>query len=219
MLRFRCEVVAVPNKPLYSSVVLAGLLFIAPSTFGGVLFGFRWDEQLGTPSDATTYFTFGYGPKHDDPGVLFGNAMRSTADAGRTFTADAGSPGWDQFVARITDGKDEYMTIGLDGPGHATNEGRFIYGHKGDPNFGGMLDPRIDLHGDTLTSVTMTVNSWNETVVANYGGNPFFTFYDINFTVTAHGSGPLIGNFTDFTPEPSSMALVILAGAAALGRK
>jgi hypothetical protein len=149
------------------------------------------------------YVYFGYGLY--SPRVLFGDVPRSEEDVGKVFTASAGSPGFADFAAKITDGQSEslafgFLSVGGPGGGAATvwPEPLFIYHPAGSGT-------AVDLQGDTINSVTMRINAYSAVVTQTTGA------YDVNATVTVYGTGPAIGTVTDFTPEPSQVTSLCVA--------
>lgn len=177
---------------------LAALLPAVPSKAEIPLFGFT-DEvaQGGLGERGYVQFGYSYDPsgKHYT-GYLFDDAIRTVNDVGTTFTATLSSANFAQFVNYLTDGSKEDLgwsvSEGADGSfgaGKTSDESHWIFGHN--------RDPRVDLHGDTISRVTLTLDSWGAVDV----GSEAFT--QVRFTVMCYGRGPVVGNFTDFTPEPS----------------
>ena len=181
-----------------------------------VLFGFTIDDKVGNlANESSAYIAFGYTPQ--PAGDLFGEAPRSLADSGTTFTATTGSPNFSDFVSKITDGQNELLNLVLLSPttlGGGDLQGLetdFIY-RTPDVN-----DPHPDLQGDSISRVTMKINSFTAEA-GTVDSNPF-TNFDANVTVAVYGNGPAVGYVTDYTPEPSSVGIVAFPIAALLVRR
>ena len=172
---------------------------------------FSYSTRLVT-SEPSGYMLVGYNPPvlsplpRDSPGMLFGDNTVSAADSGKTFTATDGSPGFSLFAQKLTDGVNEQFAVTYSysngGVGMVADESTFVFGT---PPLGA-LDPRIDLHGDTVSSATLTINGFTVDSITDPESGPR-TVYDIDVTVSAYGTGPVVGSI----PEPSSLGPVALA--------
>ena len=157
-------------------------------SFPGIIVG----QQGGAPPSSFTFPVFSSvpGPDYSGPPVIL-NQRWTVADVGKTVSVPAASN--IPLGIALTDGVLENLSFDVNGigDGYAVPEPYAIFGNQ--------YDPRIDLHGDTITSYSLTLNSLS---VSNNG-------YQYQTTFAAYGYGPVQG-----VPEPGTlvMLLVICAG-------
>jgi hypothetical protein len=169
------------------------------------------------------YFSFGYvyDPFTAGPKTLFGAIPWTNGDAGKTVTvsSDADDPNWSTFVSLITDGSTDIQGV-FNNPfginvSDAPNDSNVVAGVAGTEAaflFGNRNDPRIDLHGSTIDSASITVNSIS---VTSPGSDPnhdgIWTDGIANVTFTVMGEPP--------APEPTSLSTLAFASLLALRRR
>jgi len=165
-----------------------------------------WTQTVDTSIPASWSFQWSIGYMNwstfQVDGLLFGDLTFTSADAGKTFTATASAypATWGTMVAKLTDGTNDwpgyhFVAGGAGGDG-SNPESLLFYGYRNPPNPG---DP-VDLAGNTITAINLTFDS----ITVRPGGSE--GFLTVQYTV-------------DVIPEPATLALLALGGAAAVVRR
>ncbi len=181
-------------------------LFAGIGARADLLFSRSFTEGAGFDISASgVYITVNYAMGFSGLFPLFDSASWGVGDVGTTRTlTQATDPDFSNFVERLTDGDLEQIVFWLG----ATPRGTSGYGML-EPDFiyGNPADPRVDLHGYRIDSISLFMNSLT---IDSPGGDPNGDgqWTDVNSTFTLSMNGEPV-------PEPSPIILAIL-GAGAL---
>jgi hypothetical protein len=136
-------------------------------------------------------------------GRIFTGFSFTTSDVGKTVTiTPANDSNFNAFTSLLTDGiSEDYVTFWFI-PSPAQNESGQGW-HEPMVAWGNDADPRIDLHGSTIASYSLTLNSLT---VQN---GPTTSTFNAQITFTA----------SDSVPEPSSAMMLPVAAAGMIVRR
>jgi len=132
------------------------------------------------------YFSFSYGDYWGEGPFVF-DLNLSEADVGNTYTVSSGTE-FDQAVALLTNGIDDYIWTGVELPGgtgwaHGNIESnRFVFVDLSDPG-------RVDFSGYNITGVNFTLtNLVIDSPGSNLGGDGIWTDVRLDGLVTFEGT-------------------------------
>lgn len=137
---------------------------------------------------------FGTGPALDP---IFAQFSWTPSDAGRTVTVTSGNdPNFNAFATLLTDGRPEELVLyQAAGPAPTFMEGSGF--RESDVVFGNGIDPRVDMHGYQIESLSMELVSMSIQNPADDSGS-----YMVNYNIVFSGSGHPV-------PEPAFAAVLL----------